>query len=748
MEFLRGNARWQRLVLFLRSGHRSFIFSFVIFLLSLGFGCGVETSSAMLISRVGTAPLFYVYVGSSFLTLTLAGCVYLLVDRFPRKRVIFAVYEGFALGIFLLWSYLLKEPSALWPYYVARICFYSIFMLTSLQFWLLASDVFTNLEAKLRYPVFVASAVFGTLGGSLLIQEFAKKIGAVNFYPIWATVLALSPLLLSLVRERSGPSRAKQKNEADPLPELPTEDYPKSISRLVALLFFFWLAYTFFSYGVDYFFNKAALQSLPDENALTAFFGRVGFVSLSAVLLYQIFLAERLNRLLGVNQLVSLVAVLLLLGTGVAYFFPKLSSVAFAEGLLVFFIDFAAVTFLEPVSSIFPDKFRGRMKVLIDGFGRPAGSILLLLFALTVSWKWKMEKINAPFFGAVILFLLYPYFFRKAYLRYLLDCLVCQDKNVVLNAVQALGERGQSFAAQDLLQLLERTDSIPVKKNIVLSLGKIRSEAALPKVIEQFHVPDESLQLAVLESLSLYRNYDSLFALFEIIRSQENVSFQVRMNATYLMTKLVGKRMIPLLVEALSEDNLRIQANALESLALLKAPETIPLALPYLQHESRRLRANAAILLHAFAQTRAKAKGSIDELFTSRDPLTQLSAIYAIGELELRQFLKPLLDLMKNPDPRYQRNILAALAKMSIPKYCENFASLLLDPEEELAMEAVQRLGRFPKHSRWLVFEKISQFQTQDLQTAVHRLDQSPLDFSEELELFSSSNRITAPHPL
>jgi HEAT repeat protein len=305
----------------------------------------------------------------------------------------------------------------------------------------------------------------------------------------------------------------------------------------------------------------------------------------------------------------------------------------------------------------------------------------------------------------------------------------------VLNGIQALRERDHRIASEELLKLLEATDTMAVKRNIVISLGRMRAQNALPQVIETFSIHEESLQLAVLESLSLYRSYESLFALYEFMRSQENVSFQVRMNATYLMTRLVGKRMIPLLKEALNEEDFRIKANALESIALLKEKELIPLVLPYLEHTSRRLRANAAICLNPFRATRSRARKTIEALFSSEDPLTCFSGIYAIGELELGEYRKRLIELLKNTDLRFRQNIVTALAKMRIPGYDEEFVQLLLDEEEEVGLESVRRLSRFSKYSRWLIFEKISERPPMEQRQIVERLEKTPLDFSEEKEL-------------
>lgn len=727
---------------------KTFLFSLISFLLGMGYACGVSSSNALLISRVGTQPLFYVYLGSSILTFLLAGLLYLLVDRFTRLQVFFASFEILAACIFGFWFYLRTEPSGVAFYFGARVSFYAIFILTYLEFWLIASDYFTNFEAKVRYPYFVAASVAGIMAGSLLIQKYAAQFKAVNFFLLWCLLLALAPFLLLSIRKGASPGSpsAKKSTRVSSSPAKPA--LPKTTSRLLKLLLLFWLAYTFFGYGVDYFFNSAALKAITDENLLAAFFGKVAFWSLSVVFIYQLFFAVRLSLFLSVERSVIIVAVLLCLGVAIVQFSPSLLGIAFAEGLIFFFLDFTATALLQPVTNIFSEELRGRIKVLIDGFGRPAGTLTLLLVAVGVSWKLGLDKMIYFILGGAVIFLVYPFVFKKTYFRYLLDCLQSEEPQLVLNAIQALGDRDKKKATPALLKLLDQSEDRIVQRNIILSLGRMQSPVGLPKVIEAFAIPQESVQLAVLESLSLYKNYESLFALYEMIKSQDNVSFLVRANATRLLTRLVGKRMIPLLVTALEDEDLRMKANAIESLALLKDRKIIPIAGPYLHHENRRLRANSAIALYPFRQIRREALQVVEELFRSEDPLTRFAGIYAIGELGLLSYQKELVPMLENPDPKYQQQVIMALTKMKLPKYSEAFVSLLLHEDRDLALESIRQLSRFRKHSRWQVFEKISRRSPAEQEKILSRMDETPLDFSVEKGMLETRRVVAGPLPL
>lgn len=736
MSVLRGTDRFR---LYLREAdRRSAIFFLVAFLLNLGFGCGMASANALLVGRVGTEPLFLVYLSGSILTFLLAGLTYVLVDRFSRGLLFALSFEIFAAVILFLWWRLGGASSSHWPLYTARVLSDVFYVLAFLQFWLLTGDYFTNLEAKLRFPLFVAAGGLGYMVGALLLQQFAAQAQVVNFFLVWSGCLALLPVLFAFLPRARFRTESITRSPDSRDAEAPHVPLTVPAARLLRTLFFFWMIFTFVCYGVDYVFNSVALQALPDENLLAAFFGKVAFFSLLAVFLFQTFLAGRLAMWLSVDRSLAVLGFALFLGCCLIAWHPALGSVAFAEGLLFYFLDSKAVALLQPVGNLFPDSLRGRVKVLLDGFAPAAGDAILLGVALVLSGMAGLRALTYVLAGVTAVFLIYPLAFRRTYLNYLTDSLGAPDGVLVLNAVHALGEKGSNSAVKPLLDLMDGSQDIFLKRNIVLALGRIRDDRALPRIIELFSVPQESLQLAVIEALGSYRNYPSLFALYEFMKSQENVSFQVRMSATLLMTRLVGGRMIPLLKEALLDADERIQANAIESLALLENREIIPLVLPYLEHPNRRLRANAAIALHPFRSRRKQAAETVAALFQSKDPLTRFAGIYAIGELGLKEYRAALEEMLSHPDQRYRRQVLAALAKMGVGEYVRRFAESLAAEDETQALDAFRVLGRFSRPSRWMVFEEISKLTPQARETVIARLDRSPFDFFEERRLLTA----------
>ncbi|HKY61819.1 MAG TPA: MFS transporter [bacterium] len=709
-------------------------FALIQFLLGVGFGCGFLAANALLITRAGTEPLFYVYTGSSLLSLALAGIFYFLSDRFPRNRlfIVSLLAEGFFLV--LLWALIQARPDLLWTYYLLRIYLYGVFVLSTLQFWLLASDHFNHFEAQRWFPYLVAAGILGDFFGGLLASALAAPWGSTNLVLLWAWALLLSPLLvLSLGQPKVRSQATPESKTARATPAGPAAySHPRGLS--IALLVF-WVAYSFFAYGVDYLYNRRALAALQSADELSAFFGKVTLAASAAVLCYQLFFAARLTRRLGMDRVVFIIPALLLAGSTALYFYPGLGSAAFAEAMVFFFVEFAAVSLLQPVFNLYPPSARGRVKMLVEGAGRPVGILLLLAWGLALPLLSSGLALETVLFATALAFLAFPWFFRRLYRRYLRDLLHAPEPHLVSNAIQALGEPNKKEMAPELCRLLKEAQSLDLKKTIVLSLGRIRSRDAFEDIVGLFSVKDEGLQIAVLESLSGYRNYESVLTLFRLLKSEQNVSLQVRMSATRLLTKLVGKKMIPFLLESLNDPDPRMRANALESIGMLKDRKATGILLPYLEDMNNRVRANAAVALASFSRTRNRARDTIMELFRSQDLKARLSGIYALGEMGDRSQAEIFARLLHSPDRRLRMHAAVALAKLKAPDFLGCFLELLQDSDETSAAEAARHILRFPAGSRRLLFEGIAGLKMAQRRLILARLEASALDFSLEKSL-------------
>jgi HEAT repeat protein len=339
-------------------------------------------------------------------------------------------------------------------------------------------------------------------------------------------------------------------------------------------------------------------------------------------------------------------------------------------------------------------------------------------------------------------FLLYPFLFKKVYLRYLLNCLNNPDLQLVANAIQALGEKNKKKAARPLLELLRQSKEVFLKRTIVLSLGQMQSRMAYKEIISLFSVRNESLQLSVLNALSHYKNYESMFLMLRLMRSKKGVTFRVRSNAGRILTKLMGKKMVPFLMESLHSKDDREVANGVESIGIFHDKKTISMLLPFLLHPNHRVKANAIIALYPFRSARMKVLQALDELYHSIDISSRLAAIYAIGSLRLKKYIPDLVKMLPSKGQNTQLQVMTALAKMDVPSYCGPYVQFLLNPGNPLRVEAAKRFAEFPRFSRWLLFEEIAKLPADTRRKIYFLFAETPIDLSEEKALMASQEMV------
>lgn len=725
------------------------LFALVHFLMGVGYSLGFYSASALLISRVGTAPLLYLYFAASIAALLLAGLFYYGTQWKPRELVVYLTYLGSGLLVILAWAAVVAMPDRAAVYLGMRAGFYAILVVCNLAFWLLASDAFNNFEARRSFSLLVAAGVFGELIGGWLVNRLAVPIGAVHLILGWGLLLCLCPLLFWGTRTLL-PALFPQ--EAAVIPDesgslhLTADTQSLLTEPLTLCVFSFWLIYSFLCYGTDYVFNSYVVRTLVQEDHLAAFFGQITWMSSLAILLYQLCIAGPLTMRLGVDRTILMIPLLLLLGLSGYLVAPSLVTIAVAQGTIYYFADYAAIGLLQPMLTVYPLGQRSAVRVLTEGLGRPIGTFCLLLLSLLLPRPIGIQTLLPLLIVGSFGFLALLLWFHRIYVAHLMRSLHSPDRELVVNAIQALGEPNKICAVKPLLRLLEQAQDIQLKQTVVLSLAQMQSMEAFQKIVSLFSVRDESLQMAVLQALGLYKNYEGMFALFRILKSHANVSYEIRMNAMLMLTRLVGRKIIPFVMTLLEDDNHRVVANAIESIGVLRDPQTIRILQPYLHHDHHRIRANAAIALHAFRATREAALQTIQDLYHARATHPHCTGLYAIGVLRLRSYRSELRQLLGTAADKQIRHFTAlALALMGDPSFAKPFIQFLLDPDETFAHNAARRLGMISPASRNLVFEHIAKLTLPEQKHVYKILDHTPLDFSREKRLISSRKLMPVP---
>ncbi len=606
------------------------------FVLGVGYVAGFFSANAMLVSRFGTSPLFYVYLGQGILTFFFSAVFYLLADRFSRRSFLFGWFTLLGTLVLGCWFLLRSAPDQMWIYVGVRSFFDAVAITSSLGFWLIASDCFSHQEAKRRFSTLIAAFILGDVAGGFLIQQTALALHSLNFILLWAAILILSPFLFARGILRKNPQAPVA---APSPPDLPSTGLFSAVSSLSLLLFVFWLCYSFFSDSTDYLFNTMAAERIRNEDALTSYFGKVALLAYSFILVYHLLFSGRVIKRFGIDFTAAAIPILIAAVWCLAYLHPTLLTLALAQGVIYFFIDYLAIARLHIPLTVFPKELRGRVRAFTEGFGRAAGFVLLFFIARIFSFSPEFQQLGRIILAGAFLFLAYPILFRSIYFRHLLGCLRSKDFQLFRNAVQGLGEPNKRRAHSVLLGLLKGAEPSKFKRTIARALGRMRSPDAFQEIVDLFPASDRKLQLAIVQALAEYDSPQAILALLKLLKFNPKLPIKTRLEATTLLTKRIRNKMLPFLLEALLSEDPRIMANAIEAMGLLSNRRMIPVLLPLLQHSNCRVRASAAIALHPFRfsreNVRSQAARVIQDLYRHPKQEARRSARYAIKKLSL-----------------------------------------------------------------------------------------------------------------
>ncbi|MBI2986784.1 MAG: MFS transporter [Deltaproteobacteria bacterium] len=242
-----------------------------------------------------------------------------LVRKLPRARFISVAYRFFIANL-LLFFLLLKVATPEQSIWVGRIFFIwtSVFNLFVVSvFWALMVDVFDSEQGKRLFGFIAAGATLGSILGSSLTATLARQVSST--YLLLGSVVLLEVAVFS-VRRLSRLSEGLLLTPGARSDEAPIGGKVLSgmthafKSAYLLNISIYMLLYTITSTFL--YFEQAAIvnRSFADRAARTAFFAEVDLLVNVLTLATQLFLTERILRLLGMALTLTVLPALSVLG--------------------------------------------------------------------------------------------------------------------------------------------------------------------------------------------------------------------------------------------------------------------------------------------------------------------------------------------------------------------------------------------------------------------------------------------------
>ena len=283
-------------------------------------------------------------------------------------------------------------------------------VLSIMQFWILAGEIYNPRQAKRLFSYIAAGGSLAAIITGYLIKPFVKIYGTENLLNLSILFLFGTILIVQGMKGQNKKSTPKLKVKNPLRTELKLGEYLKSIAFMVGTV-------AFISKVIDYQFKIIAVNTYPDQNQLADFFGTYYMSTGIATLIIQFFVTGQVLTRFGVIVSLGILPIFLgiglmsflIYGTLAAIFFSKFSDQVFR------FSTNSAVTEILwiPVSKTKKQAFKplidGSIKsgmeglagltiygLLYFGFISENDVFLLsqILIALILFWIWNNRKLG------------------------------------------------------------------------------------------------------------------------------------------------------------------------------------------------------------------------------------------------------------------------------------------------------------------------------------------------------------------
>jgi HEAT repeat protein len=391
---------------------------------------------------------------------------------------------------------------------------------------------------------------------------------------------------------------------------------------------------TFFvSTLVDYQFKITVGDAFTTSAARAAYFGT--FYSLTGLLsaVIQFGFTNRLLERFGVLVALAILPILMFSGSLWMLFVPGIYAATWLKGsenTLRYTVNDATMQLLYvPV----PANMRARAKSFIDGILKPlsigfSGIFLLLLSKVLPVHQLALFTAVVLLAWGVLLFRLRTEYvktlmqtLRKRRLDFTASSLSINDDATIKVLMETL-EKGTEGEVLHAIELLPHVAKKPQKlKERVLDIAQNGSQ---------------QLRLGAIKYIGAHGDFDDL----QMIQSQ------------------------------LVDDDEQIRAQAVSAFARLGRDRVIRPLEAYLKDVSPRVRAAAltGLIQHGGLDGILRSAEELKSMLGGADPVQRQYAAWVLGEIRVRNFYQPVLELFSDPDPRVRLSAINAAGKMGSPE--------------------------------------------------------------------------------
>ena len=318
--------------------------------------------------QAGTSQLQWLFTATFVAMLALVPVFGWLCARFPRARLLPAVYLFFALNLVAFWAAVRLGLSArdLAAVFFVWLSVFNLFVVS--VFWSFMADLFDDAQAARLYGAIAAGGSCGAIAGPALTALAVRDFGATNLLIVSAVLLiaAVGCIHELLAWARRHPRKGEARAE-EPIGGSIAAGVRAALSSPYLLgICAYLLCYTTLSTTLYFQQVEIVRAAVPDSDERTRLFATIDLAVNSLTLVVQLLLTARLGAALGVGWMLALMPIASLAG------FAWLGAVPTLAVLIVFGVTRRVGEFAiskpvrEALYTVVPREERYKAKNFID----------------------------------------------------------------------------------------------------------------------------------------------------------------------------------------------------------------------------------------------------------------------------------------------------------------------------------------------------------------------------------------------
>ncbi len=630
----------------IRLGERrrvALMFAYIMGVVST-FIVGRTVGATLFLSRYPVERLPYMYVVGAAVVSAASLTYARYADRHRRDKVIVASLLPAALVFAVLWVLLALDLAGSWVYPTLYLAVEAVGAVTVVQFWTFANDIFSAREAKRLFGVIGAGGVISNVTCGFLIGSLAKQIGAENLLVLCVALLAgcvwCVRAVARVASEELEASIGKPKRRAGASRDGGLEILRSKHLRMIAGIV---IATVLTVTIVDYQFNVIARGAYAgQEDALAAYFGH--FFALTGIVacVIQFFITGRLLERRGIIVALLVLPCALMVGaTSLAALVPMFPIIPIlwagtftkgTENVFRYTLNDAVMNLLYvPV----PAHQRGRAKAFVDGILKPvsrgASGLLILGLARTgagaeraaLHLAWVDVLLLAAWIALVV-------GIRKEYLSSLVDTLRSRRLDLA-SATSLTQDKTTARALRTALRSDREVEVLHALELVEATEADVHD--ALPPLLEH---PSAAVRLTALKRLSARGRFDDLPAIEARFADPED---EVRAEAIQAFLALAGRRGVRMARPLLADPSPAVRGAAIAGMIRSGGLDGVLAAGTPLEH-----------------------------MLCDPSPILRRRAAHILGEIGVRDYVEPILTLVRDPDPSVRVAAVEAAGAMGAPE--------------------------------------------------------------------------------